>query len=158
MITHSDEGPEHDPEDPLTLLLRPPAEYLGPPAGRYEAIRRGASRRRLVRAAAGAAVTCGVAALVFLPLRLTATDTPGTPTVPLAPPPASSPSTVPSPSASPEASAPTKAPSDSAAPDRSATAVPGEQRSATPTTRTMRPSTEPSQEPSPQASITGSRS
>ncbi|MEU6145343.1 hypothetical protein ABZ848_33970 [Streptomyces sp. NPDC047081] len=170
MITHSDEGPDHDhdPEDPLTVILRPPTQYLGPPAGRYEAIRRGAARRRLLRAAAGAALTCGVAALVILPLRLTATDTPGAPTVPLAPPPASSPSTVPgpsrvpSPSASPEDSTPTKAPRESAAPGRSATAVPGEGRSLTPTptptSRTTRPSTEPSQVPSAQVSVSASRS
>ncbi|MCX5292662.1 MULTISPECIES: hypothetical protein [unclassified Streptomyces] len=95
MITHSDEGPDHDPDDPLTVILRPPAEHLGAPPGHYEAIRRGASRRRMLRAAAGAALTCGVAALVVLPLRLTASDAPGSPTVPLAPLPASSPSTLP---------------------------------------------------------------
>jgi len=104
LITHSDEGPDHDPDDPLTVILRPPAEYLGAPPGHYEAIRRGASRRRLRRAAAGAALTCGVAALVVLPLRLSASDDPGSPTVPLAPPPASSPSTLPSRSATPEPS------------------------------------------------------
>lgn len=95
MITHSDEGPDFDPDDPLTVILQPPAEYLGAPAGRYEEIRRGASRRRLLRAAAGAALTCGVAALVALPLHLTASDGPASPVVPLAPPPASSPSTLP---------------------------------------------------------------
>ena len=96
MITHSDDGPDFDPEDELTVLLRPSTEYLGPPTGRYEAIRRGAARRKLFKAAVGAALTCGVAALVVLPLRLTATDAPSSPTVPLAPPPASSPSTGPS--------------------------------------------------------------
>ncbi|MYS52208.1 hypothetical protein GTW46_19415, partial [Streptomyces sp. SID6013] len=46
-------GPDGD--DPLLVLLRPGADFLGPPPGRYEAIRRRASRRRLLRAAAGAA-------------------------------------------------------------------------------------------------------
>ncbi|MFJ6083154.1 hypothetical protein ACIQI8_17330 [Streptomyces sp. NPDC092369] len=96
MITHSDDGPDFDPEDELTVLLRPSTEYLGPPTGRYEAIRRGAARRKLAKAAVGAALTCGVAALVVLPLRLTATDSPSVPTLPQAPPPASSPSTGPS--------------------------------------------------------------
>ncbi|MFJ9538814.1 hypothetical protein ACIRPX_16295 [Streptomyces sp. NPDC101225] len=91
MITHPDEGPDHDPDDPLTVILRPPGAYLGAPPGRYEAIRRGASRRRLLRAAAGAAVTCGVAALALLPLRLAGSGGAGSPAVPLAPPPASSP-------------------------------------------------------------------
>lgn len=106
MITHSDDGPEYDPDDPLTVIMRPPTEYLGAPPGRYEAIRRGASRRRLLRAAAGAAVTCGVAALIVLPLRLTASEGHGSPTVPLAPPPASSPSTPPHRSATPEPRSP----------------------------------------------------
>ncbi|MFJ4787109.1 hypothetical protein [Streptomyces sp. NPDC088794] len=92
MITHSDDGPDFDPEDELTVLLRPSTEYLGPPTGRYEAIRRGAARRKLYKAAVGAALTCGVAALVVLPLRLTATDSPSAPVLPQAPPPASSPS------------------------------------------------------------------
>jgi hypothetical protein len=106
LITHSDDGPEYDPDDPLTVIMRPPAEYLGAPPGRYEAIRRGASRRRMLRAAAGAAVTCGVAALIVLPLRLTASEGHGSPTVPLAPPPASSPSTPPHRPATPEPSSP----------------------------------------------------
>jgi hypothetical protein len=126
LITHSDDGPDHDPDDPLTVILRPPADYLGAPPGHYEAIRRGASRRRILRAAAGAALTCGVAALVVLPVRLSASDAPGSPTVPLAPPPASSPSTLPHRSATPEPS----------------TARPAQgTRSTTPTTA---PSTEPS--------------
>ena len=117
MITHSDDGPDFDPDDPLTVLLRPPAEYLGAPPGRYEEIRRGASRRRLLRAAAGAALTCGVAALVVLPLHLTGSDGPASPTVPLAPPPASSPSRLP-----PSTTAPapvTPAPSTSSNPSPS---------------------------------------
>ncbi|MFK4105778.1 hypothetical protein ACI2L1_38115 [Streptomyces sp. NPDC019531] len=91
MITHSDEGPDRDPDDPLTVLLRPSADYLGAPPGRYEAIRRGAARRRLLRAAAGAALTVGVAALAFLPLRPSASDSPRSPTIPMAPPEATSP-------------------------------------------------------------------
>ncbi|MEU1520042.1 hypothetical protein ABZ490_49370 [Streptomyces sp. NPDC005811] len=124
MITPADDfddGPDldrPDPDDPLTVILRPAAGHLAPPPGRYEQIRRGASRRRLLRTAAGVGATCAVAALaVLLPLRLTAHDAPARPTVPLAPPPASSPST---------------------GPDRSASAVP----SAVPdTSTTQRPDT-----------------
>ncbi|MCX2927362.1 hypothetical protein [Streptomyces sp. NEAU-W12] len=106
MITHSDEGPDFDPDDPLAVILRPPSEHLGPPPGRYQAIRRGAARRKLLRGAAGAAVTCGVAALVVLPLRLSTSGAPGPSTPPMAPPPpATSPATVPTPS-----TVPTRAP------------------------------------------------
>ncbi len=101
MITHSDEGPEFEPDDPLAVILRPASDYLGPPAGRYAAIRRRATRRRLVRAAAGVGVTCAVAALAALPFRLATHEAPATPSVPLAPPPASSPSVPPDPSATP---------------------------------------------------------
>lgn len=118
MITHSDEGPDRDPDDPLTVLLRPPAEYLGAPPGRYEEIRRGASRRRLLRAAAGAALTCGVAALVVLPLHLTASHGPASPVVPLAPPPASSPSTLPPSTSAPAPVTPTPSASPSMVPNR----------------------------------------
>ncbi|MFD1274321.1 hypothetical protein ACFQ51_29965 [Streptomyces kaempferi] len=55
MITRPDDGPDSEPDDPLAVILRPSSDYLGPPASRYEAIRRGAARRRLLRAAAGAA-------------------------------------------------------------------------------------------------------
>ncbi|MFF1294959.1 MULTISPECIES: hypothetical protein [unclassified Streptomyces] len=118
MITRPDDDPDLDPDDPLTVLLRPPADHLGPPAGRYEAIRRGATRRKLLRAAAGTAVVCGLAAAVLLPLRLTTSEAPATPTVPLAPPPASS---------SPTAPPSTPPPSDgqpSAVPSAPATSVP----------------------------------
>ncbi|WP_406173972.1 hypothetical protein [Streptomyces sp. NBC_00996] len=102
MITHSDDGPDFEPDDPLAVILRPSSDYLGPPAGRYEAIRRGAARRRLLRTAVGVGLSCAVAALVALPLRLaTTSEAPASPTVPLAPPPASSPSVAPTP-ASPE--------------------------------------------------------
>ncbi|MDL5206058.1 hypothetical protein QQS16_39535 [Streptomyces sp. ALI-76-A] len=102
MITHSDDGPDFEPDDPLAVILRPASDYLGPPPGRYEAIRRGAARRRLLRAAAGIGLSCAAAALIVVPLRLSAPQAPASPTVPLAPPPASSPSAVPTPSASPE--------------------------------------------------------
>ncbi|MER6461887.1 hypothetical protein ABT278_15625 [Streptomyces sp. NPDC001228] len=86
MITRLDEEPEFDgPDDPLTVVLRPPAAHLGPPPGRYEEIRRAAGRRRLLRVAAGAGATCAVALLIALPMRLTAPSAPVTPQVPLAP-------------------------------------------------------------------------
>ncbi|MEV0736327.1 hypothetical protein AB0I51_10200 [Streptomyces sp. NPDC050549] len=139
MTTHfdeEDEGRESDfaLDDPLTVILRPSsAEYLGPPPGRYESIRRGAHRRRLLRAAAGAGATCAVLVLAALPFRLAHHDSPVTPTVPLAPPPASSsPTTPPTPPA-------TKAP----------TSTPGAESS-----RASIPTTEPSRAPtaSPSAS------
>ncbi|MGW2720758.1 hypothetical protein [Streptomyces sp. NPDC001492] len=132
MITHSDEGPDFDPDDPLTVLLRPPAEYLGAPPGRYAEIRRGASRRRLLRAAAGAALTCGVAALVVLPLHFTASGGPAAPAVPLAPPPASSPSTLPPSKAAPAPVTPTPSASPSMVPSR-----PSAPRTAEPSARSV---------------------
>ncbi|EHN77883.1 hypothetical protein SMCF_2586, partial [Streptomyces coelicoflavus ZG0656] len=62
MTTRLEEGPDgsddrnepgfaREGDDPLLVVLRPDAEFLGPPPGRYEAIRRAASRRRLLRAA-----------------------------------------------------------------------------------------------------------
>ncbi|MCX5331022.1 MULTISPECIES: hypothetical protein [unclassified Streptomyces] len=142
MITRPDDDPDLDPDDPLTILLRPPADHLGPPAGRYEAIRRGATRRKLLRAAAGTAVVCGLAAAVLLPLRLSTSEAPATPTVPLAPPPASS---------SPTAPPSTLPPSDgqpSAVPSAPATSVP-----VSPDTPSASPSTAPTAtaEPTPTA-------
>ncbi|MCX4480533.1 hypothetical protein OOK44_29555 [Streptomyces cellulosae] len=89
MITHADEGPEFEPDDPLAQLLRPTSDHLGPPPGRFETIRRRAARRRLVRTTVGAGLTCAVALLVALPLQnaTTTSDRPVSPTVPLAPPP-----------------------------------------------------------------------
>ncbi|MGW1214792.1 hypothetical protein ACWD5F_34735 [Streptomyces sp. NPDC002499] len=144
MITHSDDGPDFDPEDELTVLLRPSTEYLGPPTGRYEAIRRGAARRKLYKAAVGAALTCGVAALVVLPLRLTATDSPSAPVLPQAPPPASSPSS--SPSNGPPAD-PTTGPDRTQAP-MSATPTPVPSRMPSGTTPSQRATTSATSVPS----------
>jgi hypothetical protein len=161
LITHSDDGPDHDRDDPLAVILRPSTEYLGAPPGRYEAVRRRASRRRLLRAAAGAAVTCGVAALIVLPLRLTASDGHGSPTVPLAPPPAGSPSTLPqlSPSPVPRSPHPSQDVRTTAPPavptarastgDRSAPSAPADSST---------PSVAPTREPSGQPSATRTRS
>ncbi|XUL91438.1 hypothetical protein ACQ86D_36500 [Streptomyces galilaeus] len=143
MTTHfdeEDEGREPDfaLDDPLTVILRPSsAEYLGPPPGRYESIRRGAHRRRLLRAAAGAGATCAVLVLAAaLPFRLAHHDTPVTPTVPLAPPPASSGSPTPAPTLPA-----TQAPTPSADPSR-----------------TSAPTTEPSRIPTASASASASSS
>lgn len=107
MTTRLDDGPEFEPDDPLTVILRPTSDRLAPPPGRYEAIRRTAARRRLLRTAAGVGVSCAVAALVALPLHLATRETPAPPTVPLAPPASGrtaspTPSTTPTPSPSPE--------------------------------------------------------
>jgi hypothetical protein len=167
LITPDDDfghGPDLDPDDPLTVILRPTPGHLVPPPGRYEEIRRGASRRRLLRTAAGAGVTCAVAALaVLVPLRLTAHEAPARPTVPLAPPPVSSPSTLPAdppasdapPSRLPtkESAVPTPGPRTSAP---TGTAVPGATDS-----RTVSPTpSEPTAAPdgpslAPSASSTG---
>ncbi|WP_328479457.1 hypothetical protein OHS71_12430 [Streptomyces sp. NBC_00377] len=149
MITPTDDfddGPDLDPADPLTVILRPTAAgHLGPPPGRYEEIRRGAVRRRLLRTAAGAGAACGIAALaVLLPLHLTASDGPARPVVPLAPPPVSgAPSAAPpSPSPVPTTGRPTErgatpAPDPRTSPAPDATAAPtarsGRSRSLEPT-------------------------
>ncbi|MEU5596044.1 hypothetical protein [Streptomyces sp. NPDC020298] len=101
MITHPDDGPDFDPDDPLAVILRPPSEHLAVPPGRFEEIRRTAGRRRVLRAAAGVGASCAVAAVLALPFLRSGHEPPASPVVPLAPPPASSPSAVPSPSATP---------------------------------------------------------
>ncbi|MGQ4475316.1 hypothetical protein [Streptomyces sp. SAS_276] len=144
MTTHfdeGDEGPDIDPDDPLTVILRPSSDYLGPPPGRYETVRRGAHRRRLLRATIGAGATCAVIVLAALPFRLAHHDTPTTPTVPLAPPPASS------------SPIPTPTPAQSAAKSPSPTAVPRSPVDPRVPSRTPIPTTEPSRVPtSPSAS------
>ncbi|MGW3101860.1 hypothetical protein [Streptomyces sp. NPDC001100] len=159
MTTHfdeEDEGRESDfaLDDPLTVILRPSsAEYLGPPPGRYESIRRGANRRRLLRAAAGAGATCAVLVLAALPFRLAHHDSPVTPTVPLAPPPvSSSPTTPPTPPATPpatQASTPSADPSSTSAPTTEPSRIPTASASApssapaSPTSRNVAPSAVP---------------
>ncbi|MGW3728216.1 hypothetical protein [Streptomyces sp. NPDC000851] len=149
MTTRFDDGPEFDPDDPLAVLLRPPSDHLGPPPGRYEAIRRAATRRRLLRTAAGVGVSCAVAALIALPLHLATPETPRSPTVPLAPPPASGPATPPpstpspsrTPSARPEPATPR--PTTSPLPDEPGTptspALPTQEPSVTPTAARVEP-------------------
>ncbi|MFJ9705005.1 hypothetical protein [Streptomyces sp. NPDC101234] len=137
MTTRFDDEPEFDgPDDPLAVILRPPTAHLGPPPGRYQEIRRAASRRRLVRAAAGAGVTCAVAVLVALPLHLAGSTAPTTPRVPLAPP-AASPAAPHRPSTSPAPASP----SPSAAPTRGDTSQ-APTRGTSP--RSMAPSSPPS--------------
>ncbi|MER5209612.1 hypothetical protein ABT063_03225 [Streptomyces sp. NPDC002838] len=140
MITHSDEGPDFEPDDPLAVILRPPSDHLGPPPGRYTAIRRAATRRRLIRTAAGVGASCAVAALIVLPLRLATHEAPASPTVPLAPPPVSSPSAAPTPSVPPEAVTPRPAETGTDNPSTAPSpAAPTRVPSVTPT-----PSVEPS--------------
>lgn len=159
MITHSDEGSDFEPDDPLAVILRPASDYLGPPAGRYEAIRRGAARRRLLRTAVGVGSVCAVAALVALPVRLSTSQAPTSPMVPLAPPSEGSPSAVPpTPQASPESVSPSPTPGRrTAVPTQTARttgrattrpAVPTPAPSSTPTTPVAEPSIAPSIAPS----------
>ncbi|MFF7468559.1 hypothetical protein [Streptomyces sp. NPDC008092] len=111
MTTRFDDEPGFDgTDDPLAVVLRPPAAHLGPPPGRYEEIRRAASRRRLVRAAAGAGATCAVAVCVALSLHVTAPAAPVSPRLPLAPP-AATPTAPHRPSGSPTAATPSPRPS-----------------------------------------------
>ncbi|MFD5077054.1 hypothetical protein [Streptomyces sp. NPDC058371] len=148
MITQSDDGPDFDPDDPLAIILRPSSDRLGPPPGQYEAVRRGAARRRLLRAAAGVGLSCAVAVVVALPFRLAASQEPASPAVPLAPPPATGPATAPTPSASPTPVGPhpTERPRATAAPTRTSPAGPS--RAAVPT---QAPSPERSQPPTAQS-------
>ncbi|MFJ5729036.1 hypothetical protein [Streptomyces paradoxus] len=82
-----DDGPEPGTDDPLAVILRPSSpEYLGAPPGQYRAIRRRATRRRLLRTAAGAGLACVAAVLISVPLRHTAPERPTIPTIPMAPP------------------------------------------------------------------------
>ncbi|MDX3225684.1 hypothetical protein [Streptomyces sp. ME19-01-6] len=115
MTTRLDDGPEYEPDDPLTVILRPPSDHLGPPPGRYEAIRRTAARRRILRAAAGVGLACAAAALIALPLSLVTRETretPAPPTVPLAPPTTSGRTAHPTPTPTPTPPA-TSTPSES---------------------------------------------
>lgn len=139
-----DDDPGFGPDDPLTVILRPGADHLGAPPGRYEAIRRAAARRRLLRTAAGAGLTCAVAALTAFLLAPGASEAPTRPTVPLAPPPpASSSPAAPEPSASrPPSTAPSTPPSRSPFPS------PSSEPSRTPGARTG-PSAAPARPPRP---------
>ncbi|GGQ29449.1 MULTISPECIES: hypothetical protein [Streptomyces] len=123
MITHADEGPEFEPDDPLAELLRPTSDHLGPPPGRFETVRRRAARRRLVRTTVGAGLTCAVALLVALPLQSSTTsERPVSPTVPLAPPPLTgTPSPATGPTVAPEAAEPSEDARPSPATDETTT-------------------------------------
>ncbi|MGY0058614.1 hypothetical protein ACWY4P_19025 [Streptomyces sp. LZ34] len=118
MTTRLDDGPEFEPDDPLTVILRPTTDHLSPPPGQYEAIRRTATRRRLLRTAGGVGLACATAALIALPLHLAARETPAPPTVPLAPPTKSARTTSPTSTATPEpiSPEPTTSPSITEAP------------------------------------------
>lgn len=134
MTTHSDEGPEFEPDDPLTYILRPTSDYLPPPPGRFRAVRRGAGRRRMLRTAAGIGVSGAVAAavLVALPLGASSSQPPASPTVPLAPPAPSRPApTTTRPVAPPQATPSARPePSDPRPSDRPRTGDPSSARTA----------------------------
>ncbi|MET9964529.1 hypothetical protein ABZZ80_01020 [Streptomyces sp. NPDC006356] len=115
------DDPELAPDDPLAVILAPPSDYLAPPPGSYDTIRRRANRRRLVRTAIGAGATCAVALLVALPLHLATPDGSRTPAPPLAPPRMTD-RTTPSPSPSPPS--PSETPSPSASRPRTASPTP----------------------------------
>lgn len=119
-------------DDVLAVLLRPTGDFFPAPPGRYAAIRRGAARRRLLRAAAGAAVTCAVAVLVALPLRHAAAGRgPAQPLVPpaapasrTAPPARQDPTPYPRPTATPRDGTHGPAPADTRRGDDRATGRP----------------------------------
>ncbi|MFJ8634860.1 hypothetical protein [Streptomyces sp. NPDC093568] len=134
------DGPELAPDDPLAVILRPPADHLAPPPGHYDTLRRRASRRRLVRTAAGAGVTCAVALLAVLQFNLGPSDTPTRPTPPLAPPPATD--------RTPAPVSPSPVPSE--APTRTTSQTP----TPTPTDRPGAATSEPTRNPRPEASRT----
>ncbi|MEY9992881.1 hypothetical protein ABIE67_004913 [Streptomyces sp. V4I8] len=79
------DDPELSPDDPLAVILRPPSDHLAPPPGSYDAIRRRATRRRVIRAAIGTAVTCAAALLVALPLDPGTSNGPPSPAPPSRP-------------------------------------------------------------------------
>ncbi|MFJ9561275.1 hypothetical protein ACIRQQ_14715 [Streptomyces fuscichromogenes] len=137
MTTRFDDEPEFDgPDDPLAVILRPPAAHLGAPPGRYEEIRRAASRRRFVRTAAGTGVTCAVAACVALSLHLAGPSVPASPQLPLAPP-AGSPTAPRHPATSPAPADPS--PSPSLAPTQGRSTEPTPRTPTRSTTRTSSP-------------------
>ncbi|MFK4111257.1 hypothetical protein [Streptomyces sp. NPDC002176] len=156
MITYSDDGPDFEPDDPLAVIMRPPSGHLAPPPGRYEEIRRGAARRRFLRTAVVAGATCAAVALLAVPVLRGALQDPVSPTVPLAPPPASSPTAPPTPAESapvsprPDARSSTSTPTRparptavTASPSALPSATPTERRSPPPNPRTAAPSTDP---------------
>ncbi|MFE6620743.1 hypothetical protein [Streptomyces sp. NPDC057740] len=161
MTTRFDDGaddPELAPDDPLAVILAPSSDYLAPPPGSYETIRRRATRRRLVRTAIGAGATCAVALLVALPLNLGTSDGPPAPAPPLAPPPVTDRTTPPSPSAvpSPSASSPRTALPTPTVPPRAMTAEPTQPSGTTasrtpdsPAVPTAAPSATPTREVTP---------
>ncbi|MEU9339018.1 hypothetical protein AB0D49_38735 [Streptomyces sp. NPDC048290] len=109
MTTRLDPGPGSGEDDPLAVILRPAAgDRLAVPPGRYEAIRRTAARRRLLRTAAGAGLAGAVAVLIALPVvRGSVPEGPRQqPTVPLAPGPTPTGAPEPTPYPTPSASSP----------------------------------------------------
>ncbi|CAG7642689.1 hypothetical protein [Actinacidiphila bryophytorum] len=134
MITRPDDGHDFDPDDPLTVLLRPDPDYLALTPGRYEQLRRGAARRRMLRVAVGVGLSGVVAALVALPLYLAEPGSPAAPVTPLAPPPAGRPSTGPTSSLPTPAPATTRPTKDATARSTTRpTATPGAPTTAVPT-------------------------
>ncbi|MFF6955545.1 hypothetical protein [Streptomyces sp. NPDC008317] len=143
MITQSDDGQDFDPEDPLTVILRPAPDHLGLPPGRYEKIRRGAARRRLLRIAVGVGLSGAVAVLVALPLRMAGPQSPAAPAIPLGTPPASGPA------ARPAATTPTPRPAPTDAPATAKTRPTAQAPSPSAATRTGPPSKSASASPTP---------